>query len=83
MELPSLATELRKLLLWLTLAYFSRNSFKKRLIGLVVALKNARKWAWFYPKVGVASKLSRARDTIQNPLQEVLDPQTRVLCGFR
>ena len=40
---PFLATELRKLLLWLTLEYFRRNSFKNRsigLVGLVVGLKN-------------------------------------------
>ena len=53
---PPLATELRKLLLWLTLECFRRNSFENRsigLVGLVVGLKNerigrglARKWAW-------------------------------------
>ena len=46
----------RKLLLWLTLECFRRNSFENRsigLVGLVVCLKNerngrgfARKWAW-------------------------------------
>ena len=47
---PFLATELRKLLLWLTLECFRRNSFENRSIGLVelvVCLKNDRKWAWF------------------------------------
>ena len=57
MEPPSLATKLRKLrklLVWL------ENSFKNRsigLVGLVVSLKTI-KWAWFYRKVGVASKIS-------------------------
>jgi hypothetical protein len=37
----SLATELRQLLLWLTLAWFSKkNSFANVSIGLVVSLKN-------------------------------------------
>ena len=64
MEPPFLAIELRKILLWLTL---EENSFENRsigLVGLVVCLKNDRKWAWFCPKVGVASKISCA---LHNP----------------
>ena len=80
MEPPFLATELRKLLLWLTLECFRRNSFENRSIGLkelVDSLKNDRKWAWFCPKVGVASKNSRAlraQQYIRTPLLEILDP---------
>ena len=53
---PSLSTELRKLLLRLSLACLAENSFKNRsvgLVGLIVSLKNDRngrglapKWAW-------------------------------------
>ena len=80
MEPPFLATELRKLLLWLTLECFRRNLFKNRSIGLVElvdCLKNDRKWAWFFPKVSVASKNSRALGAqryIRIPLLEILDP---------
>ena len=80
MEPPFLATELRKLLLWLTLACFRRNLFENGSIGLkelVDCLKNDRKWAWFYPKVGVVSKNSRAlraQQYIRTPLLEILDP---------
>ena len=55
-EPPFLATELRKMLLWLTLECFRRNSFENRsieLLELVVCLKNerngrgfSRNWAW-------------------------------------
>ena len=76
MELPFLATELRKLLLWLTLECFRKNSFENRLIGLVelvVCLKNerngrgfAQKWAWLL-KI-------HAQQYIRIPLLKILDP---------
>jgi hypothetical protein len=58
-ETPSLATELRKMLLWLTLACLEENLFENRSIGLeglVVSLKNDRNGCGFNQKVGVASK---------------------------
>ena len=76
MEPPFLATELRKLLLWLTLECFRRNSFENRSIGLVelvVCLKNDRKWAWFYPKWAWLLKI-RAQQYIRTTLLEILDP---------
>ena len=61
---PFLAIELRKLLLWLTLECFRRIFVRKQIdwTGRAGSLSQKRsKWAWFYPKVGVASKISRAR----------------------
>ena len=52
-----------------------------------VSLQNDRKWAWFYPKVGVASKFSRALRAhyyTGTPLQGILHPPlecTSVLTG--
>ena len=63
MEPPSLSTELRKLLLWLTLACFSRKFVQKQIdwTSRIDSFSQKRsKWAWFCPKVGVASKISRA-----------------------
>ena len=62
----------RKLLLWLTLECFRRNSFENRsigLVGLVVCLKNERKWAWLLN--------IRAQQYIRTPLLEILDPPLR------
>ena len=45
MEASFLATDLRKLLLWLTLEFFRRNSFENRsirLVGLIICRKNER-----------------------------------------
>ena len=63
MEIPSLATKLRKILLWLTLACFSRKFVQKQIDwtgGTDIFSQKRSKWAWFYLKVGVASKISRA-----------------------
>ena len=75
-----MATELRKLLLWLTLECF-RNSFENRsirLVGLVVDLKNdqngrslSRKWAWLL-------KILRATVN-ETPLLEILDPPLKLV----
>ena len=61
MEPPSLSTELRKLLLWLTLACFSRKLVQKQIdwTSRTDGFSQKRwKWAWFCPKVGVASQIS-------------------------
>ena len=80
MEPPSLSTELRKLLLWLTLACFSRKHVQKQIdwTSRIDSFSQKRsKWAGFWPKVGVASEI-RARFarncTIGTPLQGILDP---------
>ena len=78
MELPSLSTELRKLLLRLTLACFSRKLVQKQ-IGCTSRIDSySIEMGVVCPKVGVASKISRARfahnHTIGTPLQEILDP---------
>ena len=66
----ALATELRKLLLWLTLACFRRKYQSIGLVGLVVALKRlenghgfSRKWAWL---LKFHEHISRAKYIIQN-----------------
>ena len=76
---PYLSTELRKLLLWLTLACFSRKFVQKqRLIGLASRIdsfsQKRSKWAWFCHQVGVASKIRVRNCTSGTPLQEILDP---------
>ena len=63
MEPPSLSTELRKLLLWLTLACFSRKLIQKQIDWTSTIDKNDGNGRGF-PKVGVASKISRARATV-------------------
>ena len=68
MEPPFLATELRKLLLWLTLECFRRNSFENRSGRAGSWSQKRSKWAWFRRKVGVASKI------LTPPLLEILDP---------
>ena len=95
MEPPFLATELRKLLLWLTLECFRRYSFENRSIGLVElvgCLKKktiesgcglARKLAWVL-KIRVGSKNSRVlrmQQYIRIPLLEILDPPLDVNCA--
>ena len=60
---PRLGKELRNQLLWLTSACLSKDPDRKWRDWQVVqeaSLKNARKWAWFSAKVGVAPKFSRA-----------------------
>ena len=78
MEPPFLATELRKLLLWLTLECFRRNWFENRSIGLkelVDCLQNDRKWAWLL-KI-------RARQYIRTPLLEILDPPLTIYTNWK
>ena len=80
MEPPFLAIELRKLLLWLTLECFRRKFVRKQIdwTGRAGSLSQKRsKWAWFCPKVGVASKILRAlraQECTTTPLLEILDP---------
>jgi hypothetical protein len=57
---PSLATELKKILLWLTLACLEEILFENKSIGLVVSFKNYRNGHSSDPKVGVASNFARA-----------------------
>ena len=77
MEPLFLATELRKLLLWLTLECFRRNSFENRsigLVGLVVCLKNDRNRRGF-PRKLLKIHAHFARNRISEPpLLEILDP---------
>ena len=89
MEPPFLATELRKLLLWLTLECFRRNSFENRSIGLVelvVCLKKQSKVGVVLSEVGVASKnlrAHRAQRYIRTTLLEILDPPLHYNIIFR
>ncbi len=78
---PSLTTQLRKLL-WLTSAYFSRKFVQKQVDWTGSFSQKRSKWAWFYAKVGVASKILRALRAQQyygTPLQEILNPPLRGL----
>ena len=67
---PSLATKLRKLLLWLTLAYLSRKFAQTSLDWTDSCSQNgrgfSRKWVWLLK--------FRAQEYIRTPLQEMLDP---------
>ena len=55
-----------------------RRKFVRKRIDWTGSLSQKRsKWAWFCPKVGVASKILRAlraQDCITTPLLEILDP---------
>ena len=76
MELPALATDLRKLLLWLTFACVSCRVVENRSIGLAVSLKTIE-MGGVRSKMGVASetlRALRAQPYNRNPLQEILDP---------
>ena len=76
MEPPFLAIDLRKLLLWLTLECFRRKFVRNGsigLVGLVVYLKNDRKWACFCPKWAWLLKF-RAQECTTTPLLDILDP---------
>ena len=76
MEPPSLFTELRKLLLWLTLACFSRKLVQKQIdcTSRIDSFSQKRsKWAWFPPKWAWLQKFTR-NCTIGTPLQRILDP---------
>ena len=56
----------KKLLLWLTLACFSKKFIQKSIAWTGWAgscSQTIKKWAWFYPKVGVVSKISHALRT--------------------
>ena len=84
MEPPSLSTELRKLLLWLTLACFSRKHVQKQIdwTSRIDSFSQKRsKWAWF-SQSGRGFKNSRALRTQpyywNPPLQEILDPPQQV-----
>ena len=72
MEPPSLSIELRKLLLRLTLACFSRKLVKNKSVGLIVSLKNDRNGR------GLSGRgfknFVRTSCAIGTPLQEILDP---------
>ena len=68
---PCLGKELRNQLLWLTSACLSKAIDRKTRdwqVGQEVSLKNARKWAWFSAKVGVAPNF-RAR-FVRNTITE-------------
>jgi hypothetical protein len=77
---PSLATELRKILLWLTLACLEENLFENRsigLVGLAASLSKTIEMGVVPPNSGRGFKFSRALRTQvhnRNPLPEILDP---------
>ena len=69
----------RKLLLWLTMECFRRNSFENRsigLVGLVVCLKNDRSGRGFAPEWAWLLKFCACftHKTITTPLLEILGP---------
>ena len=76
MEPPALATDLRKLLLWLTLVCVSCRVVEDRSIGVVVSLKTIE-MGGVRSKMGVVPEILRAlraQPYNRNPLQEILDP---------
>ena len=64
-----------------------RRKFVRKQIDWTGSLSQKRsKWAWFCPKVGVASKILRAlhaQDYITTPLLEILDPPLSYYPGWR
>ena len=74
---PFLAIGLRKVLLWLTLECFRREFENRsiRLVGLVVCLKKTIEMGMIFPKMGVASKISRTLHSQEctTTLLEILD----------
>ena len=85
MEPLSLATHLRKLLLWLTLACEKIQVFESRSIGRVGSFTQNDRNEWGSLKMGVASKILRALHTqqyIRKPLQGILDPLLENLSGL-
>ena len=76
---PSLATDLRKLLLWLTLACVSRKLFENRSMGLVVSLKNNRNGRGSLQNAKISCALC-AQQYNRNPFQEILDPPLLKFC---
>ena len=77
MEPPSLSTELRKLLLWLTLACFSRKFVQKRIdwtSRLIVSLSKTIEMGVVLPQSGRGFTIFARNCTIGTLLQEILDP---------
>ena len=84
MEPPSLTIELRKLLLWLILACFSRKFIQKQIDWTDSFSQKRWKWAWFTSKWAWFKKLRTrfaCNCTTGTPLQEILDPP--LLCSIK
>ena len=80
MEPPSLSTELRKLLLWLTLACLSRKFVQKQIdwTGGTEFLSKTIEMGVVLPESGRGFKNFARNCAAGTPLQEILDPPLKL-----